>query len=244
MVRIFSSPALVFISGILLRIIFLVYGDWQDKHTPVKFTDIDYYVFTDAARFVSQGQSPYDRDTYRYTPLLAWMLLPTARPGAFWFASGKMLFALSDIAASYFIFQILRTIQKKPIETSLKFTSIWLLNPMVATISTRGSSEGLLLLIVTALLWAVLQQRIRLAGCLLGLAVHLKIYPFIYAVSIFWWLGHRHHPSTLSSHLSDLMNVQRIQLVVSSFVVFMILNLSMIYWLVREPSLDSTGVGN
>lgn len=232
MVRLFSSPALVFISGILLRIAFLVYGDWQDKHSPVKFTDIDYYVFTDAARFVSMGQSPYDRDTYRYTPLLAWMLLPTARSGALWFASGKFLFALSDIAASYFIFQILRTIQKKSVETALKFTSIWLLNPMVAIISTRGSSEGLLLLAVMALLWAVLQQRIRLAGCLLGLAIHLKIYPFIYAVSIFWWLGRRPHPSTLSEHISHLCSSQRVQLVVFSFVVFMILNFVMIYWLV------------
>ena len=73
-------------------------------------------------------------------------------------------------------------------ERALKYACIWLLNPMVATISTRGSSEGLLAVMVVALLWAVTRRRIVLAGMLLGLSVHLKIYPFIYGASIVWSL--------------------------------------------------------
>src|SRR5262249_45723908 len=64
-------------------------GLHKDATPPVKYTDIDSLVFTDASRFLSRGGSPYDRETYRYTPLLAWLLLPTTR----WFSFGKAVFA-------------------------------------------------------------------------------------------------------------------------------------------------------
>jgi len=177
----------------------LLYGLWQDANSPLKYTDIDYLVFTDAARFTFaspstiSSPSPYERETYRYTPLLAWLLYPTTLPGRlFYFSFGKVAFAAADLLAGYFIILILQRHALMSSERACRFAAIWLLNPMVATISTRGSSEGLLGVLVTALLWAVLERQVVLSGLLLGLGVHFKIYPFIYAPAVFWWMDAEH----------------------------------------------------
>jgi phosphatidylinositol glycan class M len=213
----------------------------------MKYTDIDYFVFTDAARFISRGQSPYARDTYRYTPLLAWLIYPTTWSGTFWFSFGKVLFAVGDIVAGSMMYRILREHRGMEKERALKFASIWLLNPMVATISTRGSSEGLLGVFVTALLWAVLAKRMVLSGMLLGFAVHFKIYPFIYAASIVWWLDEtktREGNSLKARDQSSMLNQilafitpQRIILAVSSIVTFAVLN-AVMYQMYGWPFLE------
>lgn len=237
------QPAPIFTAAIALRIGLFFYGLWQDANSPMKYTDIDYMVFTDASRYVHNGQSPYDRETYRYTPILAWMLLPTAWAG--WFSFGKALFAISDIVTGWLIVKVFRSHAKIPMEKALKFGSIWLLNPMVATISTRGSSEGLLAVMVVALLWAVMSRRIIVAGLLLGLGVHFKIYPFIYAPSIVWWLDDEHlgKPPTKTSTIMDKIKAmcgqERITLAITSLATFMALNGAM-YYVYGFPFLQHT----
>ncbi|KAI9755510.1 MAG: Vacuolar protein sorting-associated protein 5, partial [Chaenotheca gracillima] len=235
----FSSTTAVFSLAILLRAALLVYGLFQDTYSPVKYTDIDYFVFTDAARFTAQGRSPYDRDTYRYTPLLAWLLLPTAGRGPIFFSFGKVLFAAADILAGWLITRILRRSMSE--DRALKFASIWLLNPMVAAISTRGSSEGLLGVMVVALLWAVLSRWLFLAGFILGFSVHFKIYPFIYAASILWWLDDgipsrvgllfskkgNSPGKTFGGKILDILTMGQWVVVVTSLITFMALNVLM-----------------
>lgn len=245
----------LYLSAALLRVAFLLYGLWQDANSPVKYTDIDYLVFTDAARFVSQGESPYARETYRYTPVLAWLLLPTTwattgRPAwdAVWFSSGKVLFAGADLVAGWLLERVLVTGccgAAPPLDgpTARKFAAIWLLNPMVATISTRGSSEGLLGVLVMTLLWAVTARRVTLAGILLGFGVHFKIYPFIYAPAIVWWMDRESmHAScagtqpattaaapsrTLVSRVVEFVTLERLQLAVVSLATFLGLTAAM-----------------
>ncbi|KAI8990305.1 PIG-M-domain-containing protein [Pilobolus umbonatus] len=169
------------IAALILRLILLIYGEIQDAYLTVKYTDIDYIVFTDAARFITQGESPYLRDTYRYTPLLAMLLTPNI----YLFRSfGKCLFVISDLMVGYIIHQIL-LLRGMPSRTALKYDAIWLLNPMVANISTRGNAESLLGVIILSTLYLLLTRTHFYKGCaLFGLAVHFKIYPIIYAVPL------------------------------------------------------------
>ncbi|KAI6797213.1 glycosyltransferase family 50 protein [Hortaea werneckii] len=235
----FTRQWLVYSAAILLRLALLVYGRWQDSNSPVKYTDIDYLVFTDAARYVSIGRSPYDRATYRYTPLLAWLLYPTTWGGP-WFEFGKCLFAFGDILTGFLIARFLREQAGFSKDKAMKYASIWLLNPMVANISTRGSSEGLVVAMVVPILLQALRGRIWICGFLLGVAVHVKIYPFIYAAAVFWWLGPKAGGSfkkteSDSSHFSlektvlELVNKRRQSLVIASALAFTLLNGVMFY---------------
>ncbi|KAI9317605.1 PIG-M-domain-containing protein [Dichotomocladium elegans] len=176
------------IAATLLRIVLLLYGEWQDANFTVKYTDIDYVVFTDAARFITQGRSPYDRATYRYTPLLAMVLTPNI---LLFRSFGKCLFALADLVVGYLIHQIL-VLRGMPPKQALWLDALWLLNPMVANISTRGNAESVLGAMVLGTLYWIMIRRFYAACVLFGLSVHFKIYPIIYAVPLLFLLDKRY----------------------------------------------------
>jgi len=73
-----------------LRLALIAYGEWQDAHMEVRYTDTDYFVFSDAAALVASGKSPFERSTYRYSPLLAFLLIPNSILHQSW---GKLLFS-------------------------------------------------------------------------------------------------------------------------------------------------------
>lgn len=209
------TPSTVLILGTVQRLVIFGWGIYQDAHMVPRFTDVDYLVFTDAAKFVHDGSSPYDRDTYRYTPLLAWFLLPNV----YWFNFGKLLFVAGDLVAGYLSLQIFR-LQGIPSREACIYTSLWLLNPMVSVISTRGSSEGFLGAIIIFMLWATYAKRYWLAGLSAGFAVHYKIYPIIYIPTIIWALG----PLDIKSFL----NKKRIQFAVGALASFSVLTGAML----------------
>ncbi len=70
-VRRLSAPSFnsVFAVSAILRVALIVYSEWHDARSVVKYTDVDYRVFSDAARFVLH---PTDGNRAQ-GPLGAWL---------------------------------------------------------------------------------------------------------------------------------------------------------------------------
>lgn len=174
----------VFMMAIIIRLILIAYGMYQDQLLNVKYTDIDYDVYNDAARYLVDGQSPYNRATYRYTPLLAEMLIPDIILNE---QFGKVLFSVFDIIIGLLQFHML--LKKNSLLWTTLFTCIWLFNPMSIVISTRGNAEAVVCLFVICTFYFLYMRKIWLCSIFFGLAVHMKIYPVLYAFPILFSLN-------------------------------------------------------
>ncbi|XP_037950217.1 GPI mannosyltransferase 1, partial [Teleopsis dalmanni] len=154
----------------IIRLALIYYGYIQDKRSEVPYTDIDYKVVTDGARYVLDGNSPFDRHTYRYSPILAYLQMLNI-----WIhmACGKVIYAIFDITVSFLIYKIIRAEQlrqsRKGIQTikcqnkemhlvnscdcfkqnkpstflARASAYFWLYNPLTLVISTRGNGDSI-----------------------------------------------------------------------------------------------------
>ncbi|KAL2631626.1 hypothetical protein R1flu_016312 [Riccia fluitans] len=163
-----------------MRFLLVAYAEWHDAHLEVPYTDIDYYVFSDAAALITQGKSPFDRATYRYTPLLALLLLPNSTFHRCW---GKILFSLADLVVALLICKILKL---RGVSERLCFicACTWLFNPFTFTVGTRGNCEALVCAMILWLLLCIMSGRILQAAFWFGVVVHVRIYPIIYVLPI------------------------------------------------------------
>lgn len=165
------------ILSMLIRLVFIGYGMFQDLYADVSFTDIDYKVVSDGARHILNDQSPYKRHTYRYTPILAYILTGNILIHE---SFGKVLFSVCDICIGIIIRQIIVdeywnsltdqsiSIPNKKGKPNVRLNFVnklekratwsalcWLYNPMAIVISTRGNGDSITSLFILLTIYAL-----------------------------------------------------------------------------------------
>lgn len=97
---------------------------------------------------------------------------------------GKCIFSLCDVLCGILIFHIF---QNEGIETrnNLRLTSLWVFNPYVIYLSTRGSADSLECLFVFLTLLLLLKGEIAISAIVFGISVHFKLYPIVYSLALF-----------------------------------------------------------
>ena len=163
--------------ALILRVTLIAYGIWMDSWAHLPYTDVDYHVFTDGAELISRGRSPFELPTYRYTPLLALLLVPNVWVHRAW---GKLLFCAADLGVGALLYAFLAR-RRVPAHVARRCACAWLFNPLAVNVSTRGNAESLTALLLLLSLHALAGGRPAGAGGLLAAATHFKLYPVIYA---------------------------------------------------------------
>lgn len=170
--------------GLAVRLALCLYAEYHDSVYTVKYTDIDYEVFTEGAQHVANGQSPYSKDTYRYTPLVAFMMLPNV----LWHRiCGKLILCLADIFVAVLIYNLVSFEKTKRRSNPALAAVVWLYNPFTVAISSRGSFEPVQCCLVHLSLWLALKRKYLLCGLVWGFSVHMKMYTVIYGLAFYIW---------------------------------------------------------
>ena len=188
----------------------------------VLYTDIDYHVFSDGAKHVAKLESPYERETYRYTPLLAALMVPNIK---IWYPIGKFLLSTIDVGVGYLIEILLKyqdsnsnvektfndVVKSKKDESYHGYASLfYLYNPLTIVICTRGSADCIITFLVLLSLIYMEKKKYYLSALIYGFAVHFKIYPIIYAPSLFLYLIYKEYVKETSQPLEPEPFFQRV----------------------------------
>ncbi|KAL0099506.1 hypothetical protein PUN28_020194 [Cardiocondyla obscurior] len=220
----------------VLRLVLILYANFHDEYFAVPYTDVDYKVFTDAARHVVEQRSPFDRHTYRYSPFLAWLLTPNIILHKDF---GKILFSAVDILIAVLIKNILARQRCNEIVQNY-CALLWVYNPLTLVISTRGNADSLAVLFVVLTLDFLQRDKIILAGLLHGISIHFRLYPLMFSLPMFLSLcnGNRFLPNRdqWKLVLSCVFSIVTLTATSYSLYGFKFLYESFIYHLVRKDT--------
>lgn len=176
----------ILIYGFIVRLVTVIYSILHDEFIDhIKYTDVDYHVYSNGSQSVVQGNSPYLDDMFRYSPIIAFMFVPNI---ILFESFGKLLLITLDIICGFFLF-IINIHQGNNRCNSKKCLLLWLFNPVTIAISTRGSFEPVIALLVLATVYSLFFGYHTIAGIFYGLSIHLKLYPVIYAISLYLFMN-------------------------------------------------------
>ena len=186
-----TKKIVFFLAAIGSRIYLVFLGDYMDNcEDTLRYTDTDYDVFSDAATHVRNGfGSPYARKTYRYTPLAAYMCVVN---NYYHPAACKLVFCALDIIATAVFWSIIELQYKAAIPQGktrvLAYVYAWALNPITVNLSTRGSNDNIITLLVMLSVLLLLRKWYFLAGLFYGFSIHFKIFPIIYCFVFYFFI--------------------------------------------------------
>lgn len=180
------SVGAISLYGLLVRLSLIAYSIYHDSYiSHIKYTDIDYHVFTNGSRALVNHRSPYEDAEYRYPPLVALLFVPNILLGNDLF--GKLALAFVDILCGYLNYR-LNIHQGTDRLHSKLFLAIWLFNPVTLAISTRGSFEPILTLLILSTVYLLIGGKLISAGLLYGITIHVKLYPIIYSLCFYSYI--------------------------------------------------------
>ena len=195
-----------YITSLLIRYSIILITEFLYYNYGVLYTDIDYHVFSDGAHHILKKESPYERETYRYTPILAFLMTPNI---FFWYPIGKFFLCTIDVCVGFLIEKLIKiqTLNKKEndgnenLEKLQKLnldefgysTLFYLYNPLTVVICTRGSADCIITFLVLLSLILLEKKNYFLSALIYGFAVHFKIYPIIYSAAIYLYLIYKEY---------------------------------------------------
>lgn len=203
-----------FLIGLFIRFIIVFVTDYLEYNGLLNYQDIDYLVFTDGARHSLNFESPYKRETFRYSPLMAYIMIPNLIISR---AFGKYLFCICDVSIGILIELVLfkqndglnsylYTVNKSSSNlNSNNFTKenvidiisqskyskesmFHIFNPLAIAICTRGSSDSLTVFFILIIIYSIEYNKVILSGIFFGFIVHFRLYPVIYSGALFFYI--------------------------------------------------------
>lgn len=191
-----NFPTHLVISAIF-RVILICYAQIHDAKSTVPYTDVDYKVVTDGARLIVDGETPFARHTYRYSPIMAYIHIPNITLHA---AFGKVIYSLCDLLIGILIYAVVRFEKGKTkrIEKMARASAcFWLYNPLTAVISTRGSGDSFTSFFVIFSIYLLIKSEdhkskcfsVFCAGLAHGLVIHVRLYPIFFSLAYYLCLS-------------------------------------------------------